>query len=197
MFADIAASQPIRVLSLRYFNPIGADPKMRTGLQLRRPTHALGQMIQASEEGVPFLITGTGLADQRWYGPAGLHPRLGPGRGARGRADPVRRPARAGDGHQPGQRRGHHGPGTCSPRSTGSPTVRSRRVRPAGGPVTWPALTPASTARSGCWAGGRSTTSPRASAIRSSGPRSATRILSGAHTARFRKTPHPAISAST
>ena len=59
MFADIAASQPIRVLSLRYFNPIGADPKMRTGLQLRRPTHALGQLIQASEEGVPFLITGT------------------------------------------------------------------------------------------------------------------------------------------
>ena len=60
MFADIAASQPIRVLSLRYFNPIGADPKMRTGLQLRRPTHALGKMIQALEEGVPFLITGTG-----------------------------------------------------------------------------------------------------------------------------------------
>jgi UDP-glucose 4-epimerase len=60
MFADIAASQPIRVLSLRYFNPIGADPKMRTGLQLRQPTHALGKMIQALEGGVPFLITGTG-----------------------------------------------------------------------------------------------------------------------------------------
>jgi UDP-glucose 4-epimerase len=59
MFADIAGSQPIRVLSLRYFNPIGADPKMRTGLQLRRPTHALGKMIQALEEGVPFLVTGT------------------------------------------------------------------------------------------------------------------------------------------
>jgi len=59
MFADIAASQPIRVLSLRYFNPIGADPKMRTGLQLRRPTHALGKMIQAHDEGVPFQITGT------------------------------------------------------------------------------------------------------------------------------------------
>jgi len=59
MFADIAAAQPIRVLSLRYFNPIGADPKMRTGLQLARPTHALGKMIQAQEEGVPFLVTGT------------------------------------------------------------------------------------------------------------------------------------------
>jgi UDP-glucose 4-epimerase len=59
MFADIAATQPLRVLSLRYFNPIGADPKMRTGLQLRRPTHALGKMIQAQEEDVPFVITGT------------------------------------------------------------------------------------------------------------------------------------------
>ena len=59
MFADIAAAQPIRVLSLRYFNPIGADPKMRTGLQLARPTHALGKMIQAQQEGVPFVITGT------------------------------------------------------------------------------------------------------------------------------------------
>jgi len=62
MFADIAATQPIRILSLRYFNPIGADPKMRTGLQLRRPSHALGKMIGAMEEGVPFQITGTGYA---------------------------------------------------------------------------------------------------------------------------------------
>jgi UDP-glucose 4-epimerase len=59
MFADIAAAYPIRVLSLRYFNPIGADPKMRTGLQLRLPSHALGQMIRAMEEHRPFLITGT------------------------------------------------------------------------------------------------------------------------------------------
>ncbi|MER5499061.1 MULTISPECIES: UDP-glucose 4-epimerase GalE [unclassified Streptomyces] len=59
MFADIAASLPLRVLSLRYFNPIGADPRMRTGLQLRRPSHALGKMMQAREEGVPFRITGT------------------------------------------------------------------------------------------------------------------------------------------
>jgi hypothetical protein len=33
--------------------------KMRTGPQLRRPTHALGKMIQAQEEGVPFVITRT------------------------------------------------------------------------------------------------------------------------------------------
>jgi UDP-glucose 4-epimerase len=59
MFADIAATQPIRILSLRYFNPIGADPELRTGLQLRRPSHALGKLIEAHDEGVPFQVTGT------------------------------------------------------------------------------------------------------------------------------------------
>jgi UDP-glucose 4-epimerase len=32
---------------------------MRTGLQLARPTHALGKLIQAHAGGVPFQITGT------------------------------------------------------------------------------------------------------------------------------------------
>jgi UDP-glucose 4-epimerase len=59
MFADIAAVEPIGIVSLRYFNPIGADPKMRTGLQLPRPTHALGQMILCADRGEPFAITGT------------------------------------------------------------------------------------------------------------------------------------------
>lgn len=59
IFADIAAAHPLRVLSLRYFNPIGADPKMRTGLQLSHPTHALGMMIRAYEQRSPFVITGT------------------------------------------------------------------------------------------------------------------------------------------
>jgi UDP-glucose 4-epimerase len=60
MFADIAATQPVRVLSLRYFNPIGADPKMRTGLQHRHPTHLLGKLIEAAHDGSTFKITGTG-----------------------------------------------------------------------------------------------------------------------------------------
>jgi UDP-glucose 4-epimerase len=59
MFADIAASTPLRVLSLRYFNPIGADPKLRTGLQVRFPSHALGKLIEAHKSGEPFRITGT------------------------------------------------------------------------------------------------------------------------------------------
>ncbi|WP_128984773.1 UDP-glucose 4-epimerase GalE [Streptomyces roseicoloratus] len=59
MFADIAAAGQMRVLSLRYFNPIGADPKMRTGLQLKRPSHALGKMISCHQEGAAFPVTGT------------------------------------------------------------------------------------------------------------------------------------------
>jgi UDP-glucose 4-epimerase len=59
MLADIASAEPIRVLSLRYFNPIGADPGMRTGLQLPRPTHALGRMIEAHDQGAAFVVTGT------------------------------------------------------------------------------------------------------------------------------------------
>jgi UDP-glucose 4-epimerase len=59
MFADIADATPLRVLSLRYFNPIGADPRMRTGLQNPAPSHALGKIIQASSERTVFHVTGT------------------------------------------------------------------------------------------------------------------------------------------
>jgi UDP-glucose 4-epimerase len=59
MLVDIADAGDLRVLSLRYFNPIGADPKMRTGLQLAHPTHALGRIIEATETGTRFGITGT------------------------------------------------------------------------------------------------------------------------------------------
>lgn len=62
MFADIAAGTPLRVVSLRYFNPIGADPKLRTGLQTRNPSHALGKLIEAYESGQPFQVTGTDYA---------------------------------------------------------------------------------------------------------------------------------------
>lgn len=59
MFADIAAGTSMRVVSLRYFNPIGADPALRSGLQTRYPTHALGKLIQAHQAGEAFQITGT------------------------------------------------------------------------------------------------------------------------------------------
>jgi UDP-glucose 4-epimerase len=59
MLADAAAATPLRALSLRYFNPIGADPKLRTGLQTERPTHLLGKLIEAAESGAEFAVTGT------------------------------------------------------------------------------------------------------------------------------------------
>lgn len=71
MLQDIAAASDLRALSLRYFNLIGADPEMRTGLQHQRPSHLLGKLIGATESGDPFWITGvdwptrdgTGLRD--------------------------------------------------------------------------------------------------------------------------------------
>ncbi|MEU9046069.1 MULTISPECIES: UDP-glucose 4-epimerase GalE [unclassified Kitasatospora] len=47
-----------RVITLRYFNPIGADPQLRTGLQDLNPTHALGKLIEAHTTGAPFTVTG-------------------------------------------------------------------------------------------------------------------------------------------
>ena len=58
-FKDTAQATPLRVLSLRYFNPIGADPQLRTGLQVRLPSHALGKLIEARRNGETFRITGT------------------------------------------------------------------------------------------------------------------------------------------
>ncbi len=59
ILADIAEATDLRLLSLRYFNPIGADPQLRTGLQGVAPTHALGQLIIAYTTGRAFTLTGT------------------------------------------------------------------------------------------------------------------------------------------
>ena len=58
VLADFAATGRMRALSLRYFNPIGADPKLRTGLQNPHPSHAMGKMIEAHLAGEPFTVTG-------------------------------------------------------------------------------------------------------------------------------------------
>ena len=58
MLADCAAAYDLRVLSLRYFNPIGADPRLRTGLQVPRPTHLLGKLLTAVERDEEFELTG-------------------------------------------------------------------------------------------------------------------------------------------
>jgi UDP-glucose-4-epimerase GalE len=58
LLEDFTRAYDLRAISLRYLNPIGADPQMRTGLQHRRPSHALGKMIECHEAGTPFRITG-------------------------------------------------------------------------------------------------------------------------------------------
>jgi UDP-glucose 4-epimerase len=58
VLADAAAATDLRALSLRYFNPIGADPKLRTGLQTATPSHLLGRLITAMERGEEFAVTG-------------------------------------------------------------------------------------------------------------------------------------------
>lgn len=55
---DFAATGAMEVIALRYFNPIGADPKMRSGLQDPHPTHALGKMIEAHNNNSAFTVTG-------------------------------------------------------------------------------------------------------------------------------------------
>jgi UDP-glucose 4-epimerase len=57
---DYAAAYGMKGIALRYFNPIGADPKMRTGMPLALPSHVLGKLISAASGKEPeFLITGT------------------------------------------------------------------------------------------------------------------------------------------
>jgi UDP-glucose 4-epimerase len=59
VLADCGPAYGLRVISLRYFNPIGADPLMRTGPHVPHPSHVLGKMIEAARDGTPFVVTGT------------------------------------------------------------------------------------------------------------------------------------------
>ncbi|MDQ0645065.1 UDP-glucose 4-epimerase GalE [Microbacterium murale] len=59
ILADAAKAGDLRAIVLRYFNPIGADPRLRSGLQNPTPSHALGKIMQARAAGEPFTITGT------------------------------------------------------------------------------------------------------------------------------------------
>ena len=62
ILADAAMAGDFRAVALRYFNPIGADPQLRTGLQNPTPSHALGKIMTAKASGEPFAITGTDWA---------------------------------------------------------------------------------------------------------------------------------------
>jgi len=56
---DLSKATRLRGIALRYFNPIGADPKLRTGIHAREPSHVLGRMVDVALGKLPeFTITG-------------------------------------------------------------------------------------------------------------------------------------------
>lgn len=56
---DIAAATDLRGIVLRYFNPIGADPELRSGIYDKIPSHVLGRLVAAAEGDIDaFEITG-------------------------------------------------------------------------------------------------------------------------------------------
>ena len=57
---DFCEAYNLRGIALRYFNPIGADPKMRTGAYVKEPSHVLGRLVSVALGQTPrFEITGT------------------------------------------------------------------------------------------------------------------------------------------
>jgi len=57
---DFCAAYEFQAIALRYFNVIGADPKLRSGLQNRFPSHILGKLVSvANGELDAFTLTGT------------------------------------------------------------------------------------------------------------------------------------------
>jgi UDP-glucose 4-epimerase len=56
---DCCTAYPMQGIALRYFNPIGADPQMRTGIHIERPSHVLGKLVDVARGNLPeFEITG-------------------------------------------------------------------------------------------------------------------------------------------
>jgi len=57
---DFCTAYGMKGIALRYFNPIGADPKLRSGLYVKAPTHILGKLVETAQGRLPeFQITGT------------------------------------------------------------------------------------------------------------------------------------------
>ena len=57
---DMAVATDLRAIILRYFNPIGSDPDLESGIYAREPSHVLGQLVMAARgQKDAFTITGT------------------------------------------------------------------------------------------------------------------------------------------
>lgn len=56
---DFCRAYGMQGISLRYFNPIGADPKMRSGIHVENPSHVVGKLVDVAMGKLPvFKITG-------------------------------------------------------------------------------------------------------------------------------------------
>ena len=57
---DMSRATGLRAIILRYFNPIGSDPDLESGIYDKEPSHVLGQLVMAAR-GIKdtFTITGT------------------------------------------------------------------------------------------------------------------------------------------
>lgn len=56
---DLAAGTELQTIILRYFNPIGSDPELSSGVYVREPSHVLGQMVRAARgQQEAFTVTG-------------------------------------------------------------------------------------------------------------------------------------------
>ena len=57
---DMAVATDLRAIILRYFNPIGSDPDLESGIYAKEPSHVLGQLVMAARgQKDTFTITGT------------------------------------------------------------------------------------------------------------------------------------------
>ena len=59
ILSDFCTAYDMHGIALRYFNPIGADPKMRSGIHIENPSHVLGKLVDTARGKLPqFEITG-------------------------------------------------------------------------------------------------------------------------------------------
>jgi UDP-glucose 4-epimerase len=57
---DMAVATDLRAVILRYFNPIGSDPDLESGIYAKEPSHIVGQLVMAARgQKDSFTITGT------------------------------------------------------------------------------------------------------------------------------------------
>ena len=155
---DMARGTDLRSITLRYFNPIGSDPDLTTGLYDREPSHVIGQLVlSASGAKEAFTITGT---EHPTRDGTGIRDYIHVWDLARAHVaaverfdDVLDRGRRTVHDPQHRHRRGGHGARAAARPSRRCTAARSRPVRPDRDPATPSAPTRTSTRRATCSAG--------------------------------------------